>query len=94
MTKTKAPWIAKDDEVCIISKEDDQSFGMAVPIARMYGDNANENAKFIALACNSHNDLVGALYAAGKRLTHANKHIDCQEEIDAIHAALEKAMPK
>lgn len=43
-------WTAIGDEVCVISREDDQSFGMQIPIALAYGDNAEAVARLMAAA--------------------------------------------
>lgn len=53
--------------------------------------NSDENAEFIVTACNSHDQLVAALKQAQARLVFANKHIDCQDDIDAAEAALAAA---
>jgi hypothetical protein len=50
-----------------------------------------ENAALIVRAVNSHEQLVAALRLAKHRLDCANKHIDCQDEIDAIVRALAAA---
>lgn len=49
------------------------------------------NAEFIVRAWNSHDQLVAALKQAQARLVFANKHIDCQDDIDAAGAALAAA---
>lgn len=47
---TPGPWLVRNDEICFISKEDDQSFGMACPIAQFFGERAEANARLIAAA--------------------------------------------
>lgn len=50
---TKEPWLVKHDEVCFRSQEDDQSFGMAIPIAQIFGDNLEANASRIVACVNA-----------------------------------------
>jgi len=48
---TPGPWIATwKFEIGPVSKEDDQSFGMVIPIADALGDNREANARLIAAA--------------------------------------------
>jgi hypothetical protein len=52
---------------------------------------ADELQELIVTACNAHDQMAAALKAARDRLTFANKHIDCAEEIAAANAALTAA---
>lgn len=50
-THTPGPWfVSRKHEVGPRSKEDDQSNGMIVPLADVYGDNRNQDAILIAAA--------------------------------------------
>lgn len=58
---TPGPWfVSRKHEVGPRSKEDDQSNGMIVPLADVYGDNRNQDARLIAAAP----DMLAALKAA------------------------------
>jgi hypothetical protein len=35
-------YFVRGDEICYISREDDQSFGMPIPIARFFGDESDK----------------------------------------------------
>ena len=76
---TATPWIAKGDEVCIVSKEEDQSFGMLMPIALAYGnETAKANAEFIVRACNEYDALKRKADAVDwlvKAITDARREI-------------------
>ncbi len=50
---TQGEWIENGDEICTRSKEDDQSFGMLVPHAVVFGDNYKANARRIVACVNA-----------------------------------------
>jgi hypothetical protein len=54
---TSGPWIARSDEVGIISQDYDQSYGMFIPIAEIFGENKETDARLMASAP----DLLAAL---------------------------------
>lgn len=59
---TPTPWLKPcEDEVGVISKADDQSYGMRVPILTCYSANAEADADLIVKAVNFHDRLVEAL---------------------------------
>lgn len=65
-----------------------ESEDIACMFGATVGSEQEANAEFLVLAWGAHDQLVTALKAARDRLTFANKHIDCAEEIAAANAAL------
>jgi hypothetical protein len=64
---TPGPWAADDKNfIGPISREDDQSFGMVIPVAQAWGNgDATANARRIVQCVNSHDELSTALREAG-----------------------------
>lgn len=59
---TPTPWLKPcEDEVGVISRADDQSYGMRVPILTCHSANSEADADFIVKAVNYHDRLREAL---------------------------------
>jgi len=69
LKRSPLPWrVNRKLEVGYTSQEDDQSYGMLIPIADVYGENKESDGAYILKAVNSHAALVEALEAL-KELT-------------------------
>lgn len=61
---TRGTWVTtKKFEIGVISREDDQSNGMVIPFADVFGDNREANAAHIVKCVNAYDELVAALEA-------------------------------
>lgn len=80
---TPTPWLKPcEDEVGVISKADDQSYGMRVPILTCYSANADADADFIVKAVNYHDRLRDALREVAATLDW-QRHGQCRGFGDA-----------
>lgn len=67
---TPGPWFVKSDEICYTSDADDQTFGMAVPVAVAFG--SESDAEAIALVP----DLLAEVARLRGALQTAMGHFD------------------
>lgn len=70
---TEGPWgITRKHEIGPLSKDDDQSFGMVIPIADVFGDNKDYDAELIAYLRNHAQDFIRLMEAAEKGMEAMN----------------------
>ena len=69
---TKGKWgFTNKYELGPISKEDDQSFSMIIPIADTFGENKKQDAEFITFLVNHANEIAELVKAAEKVTRHS-----------------------
>lgn len=86
---TPGPWaVTKKFEVGPISNEDDQSNGMVIPVADVFGENRKDDARLIAAAP----DLLKACSCALGWVTgNMDGDADLGDAIELIREAIAKA---
>ena len=88
---TALPWYTEEhnNKSDVLVSNDD--FQIAVCLAHPIHGEAQANAEFIVRACNAHDDLVKALQATKKRISHLSAVPGFPALIATVDAALAKA---
>lgn len=86
MSHTPTPWVTtRKFEIGTRSQEDDQSNGMVIPFADVFGDNRSADAAFIVRAANAYEVMVEALeHAREKMWEYGFSENDLQPIRDAL----------
>ena len=89
MAHTPGPWkVANKFEVGPVSRNDDQSNGMVTPVADVFGDNREDDARLIAAAPNLLKALTDMVKWHGRRAPDTDALLPPDEQEQEVGEAM------